>query len=463
MPRHLETFSQCAGPNVARSHTAIGGIAGTIIGAWYGSGVLTILGGLAYLFGLILGAPPWAWSATALLLIVALIEIKTWYYNERLLCIAADECAIGTVVSEPEAAFDGDRKLNLMLAPLTQLESRLALIAHLERNRAMLENPANFTDGFHTAPPTLPAANEMSADPSKLEEYLEALHGVDPSDTGGSSNMYNQVLVGLVDTMLQPTNVNAAGEPKNFLSRFYREETGAIPDLATRDAIPADHDDAVNWQLADAHSGTSLNPMFRFLNQGTVPYLHCEVEGNYLAILLDRFILALAAFAAATFFFGPLVGLAVAVALWLLQVLFDWLTGNDGDAAEPDVDWDDPDFTGLPGITEATGDVVVTFGDWIMDTEHHQYFEIHPVRAYFLVARAAPGSDTPVLVDGNEEQVVVGSNFDPTLVNARMAQEICAIVTRAQNTDPAPTIGIAISAGLSYGLTTHYGGGGVIP
>ena len=463
MPRHLETFTTCAGPNVARPHTELGGLAGFIISSWYFSGVLTIIGGLAFLSGLILATGLLGLCIAAATVIVALVEIKHWYYNERLLCIDDPECAIGTVISEPTAAFDGDRKLNLMLAPFTQLEIRLALMAHLDRNRAMLTDAANFTDGFHpSGPPMLPAAMQMSGDPSLLQDYMKALAGTDPSDTGGDSDMYNQIVIGLVDTLLLDSNVNAAGEPRSFLGRFYRTDTTAITDVATQNAIPPDQDSTVVWQNPDAKSNNALNPMFRFDNTHTVPYLHCEVEGNYIEILLDDFIVALTAFTVGCVFGGPLVGAALGFLAWLFKKLWDWITGNDGAADEPDIDWDDPDFTGYDGVTEATGDVVVTHGAWIMDTEHHSYFEIHPVRAYYLIAKNALGNDAPVLVDGNEDQVVVGDNFDPTAINADIANRICEIVAKAEEQDPDSKVSVTGATALSYGMRTYHAGGGTI-
>lgn len=457
MPRHLKTFTTCAAPGVARPHTAMGGLAGFIISAWYFSGVLTVLGGLAFLTGLILVAGPLGWCIAAVGVIVALVEIKHWYYNERLLCIADPECAIGTVISKPTAAFDGDRKLNLMLAPFTQLEIRLALMAHLERNRTMLEAAANFIDGFHpSGPPTLPTAMQMSGDPSLLQTYMNDLKGTDPADSGGDSDIYNQIVIGLVDTLLLDGNVNAAGQPKNFLQRFYRTIAAPIP------GVPPDRDTTIAWQDPDAKSNILLNPMFRFDNTHTVPYLHCEIEGNYIEILLDDFIVALTAFTFGCVIGGPLVGAALGFLAWLFKKLWDWITGNDGDAGEPDIDWDDPNFTGYDGITEATGDVVVTHGPWIMDTEHHQYFEIHPVRAYYLIAKNALGGDAPVLVDGNEDQVVVGDNFDPTMIDEETTKLICEIVARAEAQDPDSRIPVTGAAALSYGLATHYAGGGAI-
>lgn len=197
MPRNLETFTSCAGPATARPHTELGGLAGFIISAWYFSGALTIIGGLAFVAGIVLATGPMGWCITAGLVIIALTEIKHWYYNERLLCIRDPECAIGTVISEPTAAFDGDRKLNLLLAPYTQLEVRLTLMRHLEQNRSMLEDASNFTDGFHSGgPPTLPTSAQMSGNPSLLQTYMSELSGSDPSDSGDDSDMYNQIEIG---------------------------------------------------------------------------------------------------------------------------------------------------------------------------------------------------------------------------------------------------------------------------
>jgi hypothetical protein len=298
---------------------------------------------------------------------------------------------------------------------------------------------------------------------------MDDLAGKDPLDEGRQSTMYNQIVIGLVDSLLLDTNLDDAGNPKNFFERFYRKLPAIIADPATADAIPCDWED-INWQANDAqsmltcansHTGRTerLNPMFRFDNSHTVPYLHCEIEGNYVEILLDDFIVALSAFTVGCIVGGPIVGAIAGFLAWLFKKIIDWITGNDGDAAEPDIDWDDPDFTGYPGVAEATGDVAVAHGYWIMDTEHHQYFEIHPVRAYYLIAHNELGGDTPVLLDGNEDQKVVGPNFDPSKIDERLAQEICEIVSKAEGETRDDTIERTSGAMLSYGMATHYAGG----
>jgi hypothetical protein len=111
--------------------------------------------------------------------------------------------------------------------------------------------------------------------------------------------------------------------------------------------------------------------------------------------------------------------------------LIDQLTGNDGSPGEPDLDVDDPDFP-ADGVEDRVGDVVVTYGNWIMDTEHHNYFEIHPVRAWYLVARNSVGE--AVLVDGNLQQEEFGyENFDITQVDDARRDSICAAIDGAED------------------------------
>lgn len=453
MPRQIETFSRCAAPDVARGHRDIGGLTGFILDAWYTSKGLTIVGGLAFLIGIILAAGPVGCIAVGAMVLTSLSEIKHWYYNERLLCIEDRQCAIGTVISEPTAAFDGDRKLNLMLAPYSQREIQRELIRHLDRNREMLTDDDNFSAPFHPdGAPALPTQMEMLANPGVLRNYLAELEGSDPDDGDTASDMYNQTMIGLVDTLLSDPE-------KDFFERFYRVDDSVISDPDVRNAIPEDFDPTVNWQNPGAKSDETLNPMFRFDNSHTVPYLHTEVEGNYLEVLINRLITGVSAFIAACSIpvVGPILGAVLGFLAWLFHSIIDWISGNDGDAARPDVEWDDPNFTGYDDVTERTGDVVVVYGHWIMDTEHHEYFEIHPVRAYYIIAESALDADgTPVLVSTQEEQVPVGPNFDPTRVDEELATQICDIIEEAEERDPDSTRPVSRREALSHGMKTQY-------
>jgi hypothetical protein len=206
--------------------------------------------------------------------------------------------------------------------------------------------------------------------------------------------------------------------------------------------------------------------MFRFDISHLVPYLHCEVEGYYIKLLIDNLILAFSAWLAALIALwgilgplAPLAALVIALLIFLFKWLIDQITGNDGDAGEPDVDWDDPDVPD-EGEVQRVGDVVVTYGNWIMDTEHYSYFEIHPVRAYYVIAQNSLGME-PVLVNGNmEQEEFLHENFDPTQITRERADAICDIITRTEEDDEPPVIERTGGDALSYGMTTRYAGGG---
>ncbi|MGR8980661.1 MAG: hypothetical protein ACU84H_11320 [Gammaproteobacteria bacterium] len=470
MPRDIPTYTHCAGPGVARSHQQLGGLTGFLVNSFLNNKLLTVGLFLAFLVGLVLLNNPLTWGAFGIAIIAALTEFKDWYYNGRLLCIHDRDCAIGTVISEPTAAFDGDRKLNLMLAPYGQRDQVETLLEHVATNEAMLINNANFNDPpFHSSAPALPVAAQRENDFDILRNYVRALQGEDPDDGDSESNMFRQVLIGVVDRLM----TNPA---RNFYNRFYRKDTAHIADgSALWNAIPEDFDPTVNWQGPNAQSTRThdnpyqqrtetLNPMFRYDVDHLVTYLHCEIEGYYIKLLIDNLILAFSAWLASVIALGflgplaPLAALAIALLLFFLKWLIDQITGNDGDADEPDVDWDDPDVPEV-GETERVGDMVVVYGNSIMDTEHHQYFEIHPVRAYYIVARNSLGSE-PVLVNGNMEQEEFGhENFDPAQITAERADAICQIVTRGEEEDPGPVIERKAPTALSYGMQTRYAGG----
>ena len=470
MPNDIPTYVTCAPPGDARSHKQLGGIAGTVGNAILTQTALTVVALLGILIALVLVNSPFAWAALGVTIIAGLQEFKDWYYNHRLLCIKDRDCAIGTVMAEPEVSFDGDRKLNLMLAPYSQRQCVETLLDHITENEAMLIDNANFNDPpFHTSAPILPTQAQRENDFTKLREYMGNLESEDPGDEDADSNMFRQLLIGVIDRLM-------SDPARNFYNRFYRKDATQIaPGTPLSDAIPQDFDPAVNWQGPNAQSASThfnpyvqanetLNPLFRFDLKHLVPYLHCELDGYYIKLLIDNLILAfsvwLAAMIALFFFtpFAPLIALAIALLIFFLKWLFDELTGNDGSAGEPDVDWDDPDAPGDP-LAERAGDLVVTYGNWIMDTEHHNYFEIHPVRAWYLIARNSLGRE-PILRDGNMEQDEFGEeNFDPAEIDAARADQICALIDGGEEGGSDDVILRTGPTALSYGMTTAYGGG----
>jgi len=470
MPSDIPTYTVCAPPGEARSHQQLGGIAGFVINAWLKHKIVTVAGLLLLLIGLVLLSNPVAWAAFGAVIIAGLQEAKDWYYNGRLLCIRDRDCAIGTVMAEPEASFDGDRKLNLLLAPHSQAQCVETLLDHIAINEAMLNDDSNFNDApFHTTHPILPPAAQRENDFNVLRTYLGTLRSSDPDDEDAESNMFRQLTIGFVDRLMRKP-------ARNFYNRYYRKDPAHIPPGSPLwDAIPEDFDPAVPWEAAGAQStkthpnpyvqhDETLNPQFRFDMSHAVPFLHCEIDGYYIKLLIDNLILAFSVWLAAVLLLAPLgplaplAALAIAAFVFFLKWLVDQITGNDGDADEPDVDVDDPDVLDN-AVIASRGDVVVTYGNWIMDTEHHNFFEIHPVRAYYLVARNSPGKE-PVLVNGNMEQDEFGhENFDPTKIDEKRADEICRTVTRGEEDDADNVIERTAPEALSLGMTTHYAGG----
>jgi hypothetical protein len=510
MPRGLPRFAFCAGPGDAKSHKTIGGLLGFLIGLWFSSATAAIFFSVflgfvipILLLGGCLGVIP------AVITIVALLqEAKDWYYHERLLCIEdRNNCVVGSVLVEPEVSTDGDRKLNLLLAPFTEAECFELLCRHLNDNEGLLNSPAPFIEQqfFPGAPPVqfVPfnadilddpnaSPDERRAERKKVADYLRAIRGHDEEDDDATSKAYNNMLIGWMDRLLDASNVDKNNQPKNFQGRFYRKDPNVIPPgTPLSDAIPPDFDPATPWQAVDgslspvtqnnpyedSFQPRPLNAMFRFDHSREadpenpdrlLPYLHCEIDGNWVQLFLDELSLAISSFGVAYFFLcialpwplsllaGPIAAL-LALLIFLLQ---RWLDGGSdrGQAEPPDVEYDDPDNFGESGDS-LDGDLVTILGPWIMDTEHTQYFEIHPVEAYYVVARNGRGAIE--LFDSAAEQIESGSErLHNGMVDATMAAVICGMANQAEGEDPPPVITRTAPTLLSHGLRTNYGGGG---
>lgn len=472
MPRNIKTYVRCAEPGVARSHRQLGGITGFLIFLWLRSPAVTVGSLLIVLMAMVLLSSPAAWVALGFAIAVAIAEFKYWYYNERLLCIRDRDCAVGTVIAEPQPSADGDRKLNLMLAPYGQRAYVETLLDHIAANEGMLTTDANFNDPpFHTAHPPLTSVSEREGSFLMLQDYMKTLRSVDDDDTDDEANMFNQLLIGVMDRLMR----NPA---RNFYNRFNRKDPIHIPEgSAVWNAIFDDFDPnpvGGTWDGPDAFSRFSkfnpynqhpqgLNRMFRYDVGHLVAYFHCEIDGYALGLLLDNLMIAFIAFMLALLAlwallgpFAPFAAAIIAAFLFFLKWFLDEATGNDGDADAP-VDWDDPDVPDLEEMVRK-GDLVVVYGNWIMDTEHGQYFEIHPVRAFYIIARNSYAKRA-LLRDGNLVVEDFGiDETDPTLIDTARADQICAMVTDGEEGNPGPILLRSGPTALSYGMQTHYAG-----
>lgn len=498
MPRNLATFAHCAAPGVAKSHKNFDGLLGVLVSSWFSNKAATIIGALAIIIPIVIMVPCFGVIPIIATIVAMLQEAKDWYYNQRLLCIDEKEnCVVGSVLHQPEVSFDGDRKMDLLLAPYSEAECYRTIATHLKANKGLLNNansfvnPPFFQGQVPEAPPdcdpdilTDPnaTADERKAERKKIAEYLEVIHGEDAQDGDASSNIYNNFLIGYMDRLLDSDNKFENGESKNFQGKYYRKDPNVIaPNSALSAAIPHDYDANVNWQATDSsispltennpyevqHQPRGLNPMFRFDSTRLLPYLHCEIDGNYIAILLDQLSLTLVSFGIAYTFvcmiLGPLLGLLLgalfAFLVWLLQWLLDG--GSDaGEASEPEVDYDDPDNFGEDG-EQLDGDLVSIYGPWIMDTEHAQYFEIHPVKAYYIIGRNGSNNEIGLFDSKEEQEKSKAERLHNGLVDSKLKDAICKLVNEAEKGTLPGQIDRDGPTVLSHGLTTFYGGGGV--
>ena len=404
-------MTDCAPPGQSYAMTDKGNLVWSLIrSAVAGAGVGWLLGVIFYAATkeLVWGCA--AGVAVYTMFLVEIAELKAWYFNQRLMCIHEDQCAIGTMVDAPtisEGAFgDGDMKFDILLAPFDVDEVR-------DYFRARITDPAG---PFGPGPPD-PSDDEL------LANYV----------AGFPEEWRNRLYITVVhQDMLSPAN-RAAG--RDFQDHYLVR------------------DEAVMGPTSYAHSpGDTLgddppNPMFRADPHKTlVPYMHNELEGDRFARTMDNImaalwtaLLALIAVCIVCYAVGLpdwACGLLGTFLVWLLALLAWWIANElndpaDGDAGQGDVDITDPAYDG-DAATIYPGDSLAIHGDWIMDEEHGKYFELHPVKALYLVCRRRRGTSPPWeliqdLADRRDD-----CPFPMTDIREEDAKAICAEIHPAE-------------------------------
>lgn len=503
MPDNLTQHTFCAGPGVARSHKTMGGLLGFLIGQYFKNGIATISITLLALLTPLLLLPCFGIWPAVITLVTLLQDFLDWYYHERLLCIKENSCAVGTVVRSLDENGDGDRKLDLLLAPFTENECYEKMCLHINTNRPLLEKASIFDDPpFHNGTLIEPidcdpdiltngekTSAERIAERNAIVSYINKLRSKDPDDKDAESHIYNNLMVGFMARLLDPTNQNENGESKNFQGHFYRKDASQITEPSLLwDAIPIDYDTDKNWLGDNAFSDIpydnpyettyqprGINPLFRLDRKRLIPYLHCEIDGKRLQLLLNQLMLTLLAFGASYTMacmilsgLGPLgfiiaVGIALIVALivGLIQHLQDG--GIDGGVAEePDVDldFDDDNNFGDDGY-QMDADLVALYGNWIMDTEHTQKFEIHPVKAYYVMGRNANNQSFETFDGSSDFDDNSYNRLTNSMIDRSARDEICRLINAAEEEEPPIIIEFAPSQILSHGLSSFYAGGRV--
>lgn len=209
---------------------------------------------------------------------------------------------------------------------------------------------------------------------------------------------------------LNPKEVCAIGVVTNVLR----------PNLSTVFSKAGDNDATINILLAPGplntnqdisaytnHAQGNLIAEQAYIINAPLPYvsgpsasdfnhrkaLHCEFEGNGIAVLLalcEAILAILLAILALTVFAGPWAAVVIAILEILAAVLA--LTGlwNDLDITQPTETAQGTDQQGNPGnIT--TGQIVLVSGDWIYDGGHTGWNEIHAVHNCQILL--SPGLD----------------------------------------------------------------------
>lgn len=433
MPRNLPHYTECAAPGVAHPWSNGGNWLAVILGSAFLGGVwgVAVTGIVAEIVGVISLAGCAIGSGIGFFVTFGILQFKHWYYNERLMCISKDQCAAGTLVGHPHDAFDGDRKLDIHLAPFNVRDSEQRMIEQLDAMRGTLPNVPDVVD----------LQNRQI-----LFGYLKGL----------SDSQEKEVYIRLIDERLFTS-------PANSFQRHYWRRDETIMGTPAFNAAPDD-------TLAAADP----NPLFRLNAEEAgdpeenviVPWMHCEVEGNRLAKFLDNILAAVLAFIAiflalcvvcdvltlgiADWLCGLIAGGIAAILAFLVWLIANWINDpDDGVAGDIDLDVEDPDFDTPPSEAQP-GDVIYLFGDWIMDTEHDNYFEIHPVKAYYLLCRGRDDVEDWVLT---EEVAAADCEFDVRNVTSELMERLCKVVTAAENTDPDDKLTVEIQRGMSM-MTT---------
>jgi hypothetical protein len=441
MPRNLPHWTTCAAPGTATPHDTglyaslvislvqgfFAGLAGTLI-------LLEIIG-VALKISMTLGC---AFAAAFIVAIIfALQSFMDWYDHRRLLCIQHDQCAIGVVVQHPSIYTDGDTAFNIALAPFSQSEHYAGLKSVIAQKRA---------------------AGAPYPDPATLGSFAAMI--------GFLKSLKRDPLINIYQTHVwQQLLAPAAATNRDFQRRFFvktpdvdavtpgtaaaMDDDSFVPDGATNPMFRCPWDEGDGTEPEDKRNGFDL----------VEPYMHCEVEGHRLIAILENIRNALiaggiayiamciacevlTAGAGTVGFCGWVSGAIAALVAFLAWLFGQYVANKPGDksASSLDPNVQDPDF-GLDPLKAEKGDVVALFGDWIMDEEHGQYFELHPVKAYHYLGKDGSLRDT--VRDRSDV-------FDASILVKSDFERICRLITDAETKDPP----MAKTASSGFGLST---------
>lgn len=345
----------------------------------------------------------------------AILMAINWFNNFRLACVEHDACAVGTIVHDPHSNANGDLDLDILIAPYSPAE-----------HDTMLEGVFD--------PPAGGAVQTHNHIASLDEEFQSAAYGrlVEEKILPDSSDRAFQ------HKYLKP---NFDGWDDRFLTEIIRS--------APHYRCPGDKGSQPEMQEVTSDNAATAK-------QTGYLYLPCVIEGHviveWLKNILYGLIAALAAFIAAClvcmyFTLGneklcAVAGGLAALLVGLLTSLFAHLlnepakTKADGNSigAIPTAPEDIPEQA---NTAAERGDIVVAYGDWVLYLADGRYYQIHPVKAWYLIARSGK-------VYGKHE-----AEFDVSKITSSDYQKICEMVKAAETIPPKASVKRSAGQGLA--------------
>jgi hypothetical protein len=473
MPRYTNYFTSCAAPGQAAPLEILPAFIGYFL-VWGGAAVAAIFAAVIAGAGTVCEYAAVAVWGVGLTLVASLGTLQEWYYTHRLMCVSEDACVIGTVTGKSRAACDGDRKIDLLIAPFRILEVEIKYA--YEAAVALASGDLTF--------PAPPESYQTSR--SLRLEYINGPAAGSPEQLPLASRLNDAQRKRLYHEVVfkHLAAAPAGGQPdRRFLLHFF------VRDRTKMSQAAFDHSGPDEYDAGDP------NPMYRYERESEcvtatgeffselfcerilgapssdasedrlVPYMHNEIEGDRLGRGIENLQASIAAFmaayvaACAVCMVIPVVGTlpwvcaAVAGLIGLIFAFLAWLVASifndpdDGEAGQISVD-----LPSGPEIDEGSpeddvGDLVVVQGRWIMDEEHCNYFELHPVRAWYRIA-ASPGGDVRLFDDVG--QITPGDRqLAASEIDERRHTQICDLVSKAEKSDPVDVLRLQTSRALS--------------
>ncbi len=391
MPRNLPHYTRCAAPGVAHPIDTTSAITRVIV-------IGTSIGFIAYLVALAASSPcPYA-IAVALGLIASLDEIGYWYYNQRLMCVDNDMCAIGTVVGEPIVSCDGDVKLDILIAPFRfrEVENRL-LLNSIDDLSATGTIPMPTTDVHASRDDRLAYVNQQLSRTEARALYFDLVE----------------------NKMLAPG-------PWAYQAPYYLKQSPPMSPAAaanTPDGNPMFRFDADHLPGQGFIDGLFCQrilgvPELADVEGRLVPYMHCEIEGNRLQRGLTNLRVAILAFGAAYVAACAVCSvIAPEAAPWLCPVV-------------------------AAGVALLIAWLIWLLSNLFNDPDDGEAGQV--VKAWYLLCRDADGAVTTV-----DNPDATPCALDVTKIDVKTFAEMCDHVKRAETTDPDGQIERTTSAALS--------------